>query len=85
MIETVTPAAFVMFAFGVVIFILLMFLPSLLGPDRQNADKEKTVDFEKLKREQKMVSIEVADGTMLDLSVVKRCAEVIAVLRDLES
>ncbi len=79
MIESLSPALFVTFAFGALIFILFMLLPAFFAVERKNASNEKQ------NCQLKISSMEQIDEHKVDSLVVRRLAEVIAVLPDMES
>lgn len=79
MIESLSPALFVTFVFGALIFILFMFLPALFAVERKNASNEKQ------NCQLKISPMEQIDEHEVDNLVVRRLAEVIAILPDMES
>ena len=85
MIESLSPALFATFAFGALIFFLCMFLPALFAVQKKRTVEEKALTDEKRNCQLKIAPMERMDEDEVDNFVVRRLAEVIAVLPDIES
>lgn len=76
---------FVTFAFGALIFFLFMFLPALFAVQKKGTADKKALTDDKRNCQLKMAPMERMDEHEVDNFVVRRLAEVIAVLPDIES
>jgi len=87
MIENLASTTFIALAFGVVIFILLMFLPALLELRRpRDAGPRKIMnDLATYESQMKIASMERAEEIEVDQALVKKMANVLSVLPSLET
>ena len=87
MLENLALTTFVALAFGVVIFILLMFLPALLELRKpRDAGPRKIMDDIIIGEWQmKIASIEKSEEIEIDQALVKKMANVLSVLPNLET
>jgi hypothetical protein len=87
MLENLALTTFVALAFGVVIFILLMFLPALLELRKpRDAGPRKIMDDIIIGESQmKIASIEKSEEIEIDQALVKKMANVLSVLPNLET
>jgi hypothetical protein len=87
MIENLAPTTFVALAFGVVIFILLMFLPALLElrKPRDAGPRKIMNDVATCESQMKIASMERAEEIEVDQALVKKMANVLSVLPNLET
>lgn len=87
MLENLALTTFVALAFGVVIFILLMFLPALLELRKpKDAGPRKIMeDIITSESQMKIASIERAEEIEIDQVLIKKMANVLSVLPNLET
>jgi hypothetical protein len=87
MLENLALTTFVALAFGIVIFILLMFLPALLELRKpRDAGPRKIMDDIIIGESQmKIASIEKSEEIEIDQALVKKMANVLSVLPNLET
>jgi len=87
MLENLALTTFVALAFGVVIFILLMFLPALVELRKpRDAGPRKIMDDVIIGESQmKIASIEKSEEIEIDQALVKKMANVLSVLPNLET
>ena len=87
MLENLALTMFVALAFGVVIFILLMFLPALVELRKpRDAGPRKIMDDVIIGESQmKIASMEKSEEIEIDQALVKKMANVLSVLPNLET
>jgi hypothetical protein len=87
MLENLALTTFVALAFGVVIFILLMFLPALVELRKpRDAGPRKIMDDVIIGESQmKIASIEKSEEIEIDQALFKKMANVLSVLPNLET
>jgi len=87
MLENLAPTTFVTLAFGVVNFILLMFLPALLElrKPRDAGPRKIMNDVPTGESQKKIISMERAEEIEVDQALAKKMANVLSILPNLEA
>jgi hypothetical protein len=85
MLENVSPTMFVALAFGVVMFVLFMFLPALLELRRpRDAGPRKIVEDVSPGRKLEIASMEETEKIEVDQAIVKKISNILSALPNLE-
>jgi hypothetical protein len=86
-LDTTPVMMFVALASGVVVFVLVMFLPALfeLKNPKDSGPRKIMDDALDAVSQMKIVSLERGEETQVDQALVKKMASVLSVLPDLES
>ena len=86
MLENLPQTMFVALAFGVVIFVLFMFLPALLELRRpRDAGPRKIVEDVSAGRKLEIASMEETEKIEVDQAIVKRISNILSTLPNLEA
>ena len=85
MIDGSTPVAFITLAFGVVVFVLIMFLPAVLELKKPRDSGPRKIIDDADAASMKITSMEKAEEIQVDEALIKRVADVLAILPNLET
>jgi hypothetical protein len=86
MLENLSQTMFVALAFGVVMFVLFMFLPALLELRKpRDAGPRKIMEDTSGDRKLKIASMEETEEIDVDQAIVKRLSNILSALPNLEA